>query len=411
MLHPYPHPINTSKEHIPTDNTLLLVWDTPSTWIEISKSAFEHNVAHYKKVIGQAVNLAVVVKSNAYGHGIVDIGALCQQSSAVDWLCTTSLSEALVLRQHGVTKPIVVTCLIDIDPRHALEHNIDLVAFDMETIRALHACAQKLKKIVNVHIKIDTGMSRFGAYPEQALTLIKQVLLLPFVRINGICSHFSESDAQDASYTHEQLAHFNAVLAELERENIHIPIKHIGNSAAVISNQQSHFNLVRVGAAAYGLMPSLHSIAQIQQQFPDFSLKPVMAWKTKIINLRTIPAHTPIGYNRTYVTEQAATIALLPIGYYEGYDRRLTNKGTVVVATHNMVKVHEHYAPVVGRVCMNVTMIDVTHIKDVKPGDEVLLLGNSAHLQAHEIAATIGSFNPREITTRISPTIVRKIIE
>ena len=413
MLHPYNSIENspTPQKQLFADASTATAWHTPYTWIEISKSAFEHNVALYKKIIGAAVNLGVVVKSNAYGHGIVEIGTLCQTSPHVDWLCTTSLSEALVLRKHGVTKPILVTCIIDQDPTQAVEQSIDLVVYDMHTIAALNNCAAQLGKPANIHIKIDTGMSRFGIYPHDALAFIQEASLLPYIKINGICSHFSESDATDTHYTTQQLEQFNAVLKQLDDALIRIPIKHTGNSAAVTAQTKSHFNLVRVGAAAYGLQQSESSIEKAQRLEPTFALKPVMSWKTKLLNIKTIPAHTPVGYNRTHITTETTTIGILPIGYYEGYDRRLSNKGSVFVATNNVVRVAEQYASVIGRVCMNVTMIDISHIKNAKVGDHVLLLGDHPDIRAHEIAHAIGSFNPREITTRISPTIARIVTE
>lgn len=374
---------------------------TPFTWIEISASAFEQNVGTYRALIGPKTNLGVVVKSNAYGHGIKEIGTLCERSSQVQWLFTTSLSEALTLRACGVTKPILALCLIDDDPALAITHNIDLMAYEIPTLNELNALAKKLGKKIAVHIKIDTGMSRFGLYKNQAIDVIRHARSLPHIELRGLYTHFSESDNEDQQFTQSQLITFQQFLNDLAKTGIAIPIKHAGNSAAAAALPGSHFDVIRLGAGAYGLWPSEFIKSQAAERVHNVQLKPVMTWKTKLLETRQLPAESCVGYRRSFKTNTQTTLGILPVGYYEGYDRRLSNKGTILI--------NGKTAPIIGRICMNVCMADLTGI-DAKPGDEITLLGDHATVSAPGIATTIESYNPREITTRINPTVPRIVV-
>lgn len=352
--------------------------------------------------------LGIVVKSNAYGHGIQEIAALCEQSANVHWLFTTSLSEALLLRNNGIRKPILVMCLLDADPAQALTHGIDIMAYEKETIDMLSALGRKLKIPANIHIKIDTGMSRFGLYEQVALKIITYAREQPFINVRGIYTHFCESDQENQEFTLNQLQQFNKLLAKLETMKITIAIKHASNSAAAALLPDARFNVVRVGAGAYGMWPSQAMRTKTQAIMPEFDLKPVMQWKSKILHMREIPSQQFVGYARSYQTHQPTKLAIVPVGYFEGYDRRLSNKGTMVITDEHG---NPHYAPVMGRICMNVTMIDVSAVPTSKPGDEVILIGYHDKIKPRDIADAIGSFNPREITTRINPSIPRIIVE
>lgn len=379
------------------------------TWIELSKSAFDSNVAWYKKIIGPSVALAVVVKSNAYGHGLEQIAQLCQRNENVDWLCMTSLTEALILRSQGITKPLLVLALIDGDSASALEHSIDLVVYDLALVHHLNAQAQALGKKAYIHLKIDTGLTRFGFLPDEVEDILVSIDALPGIEVRGLCSHFAESDSHDETFTHLQLERFHKVLDTLRMRRRKIDYIHTSNTAATTSFPQSRFTMVRVGAGIYGLRPSLACHAKIQEGYPDFELRSVMTWKTVIVFCRKVPAQSSVGYGKTYVTRSPSTIGFLPIGYYEGYDRRFSNKGRVVVLSkEGNIKGH---APVIGRVCMNITMIDLTLVSAAEVGDEVVLLGNYNEVRAHDLATTIESFNPREITTRINGRIARYVTE
>lgn len=373
----------------------------PRTWIEISQSAFEHNIQYYRNLIGNCM-LAVVVKANAYGHGLHEIGSLCQHNNQVNWLCTASLSEALSLRKHGITKPILVmSTIFDDDPVLAYKYNIDLIADNYDTIFYFNKIGADIKKKISIHIKIDTGMSRFGLSTDEALPCITKTLTLPYITINGIYSHFSESANSDFFFTQQQLYAFTKIIKELTRHGISIPYYHIANSAAVSSLVLQHTNFVRLGAGAYGLIPFNDNDMIIHRYHTAIMPKQILTWKTKIINIKKVPAHSFIGYDRSYQTTQETTIAIIPIGYYDGYDRRLTNQGII------FIRINNSYAPVIGRICMNVTMIDISTIDNVRIGDEVLIIGPYQSITANSIAKKIGCYNPREVTTRLNVIIPR----
>ncbi|HEV2600720.1 MAG TPA: alanine racemase [Candidatus Babeliales bacterium] len=366
------------------------------SWIELSKSAFNHNITLLRKIIGATVNLAIVIKGNAYGHGTAAIAQLCQENSNVDWLCTVSLSEAVFIRELKVTKPIIVLSFIDTNPIDAIHHNIDLMIQDMATLKMVHDHAQAISKSINIHIKIDTGMSRLGFTPAEFLANIHTILALPYIKIRGISSHFAESNNPASDFTPQQLQEFNALLEELKRQNVEIPLHHIANSAATISTPAAHGNFVRIGGAAYGLLPKIN----------NYSFIPVATWKTTISFIRTIAANEHVGYDRTYTTAQETKIGILPVGYYHGYHRNLSNIGSVLIATADG---QQHYAPIVGRICMNHTLIDVTHIENIQIGDVAALLGAQEKIHPLTIATLIKSYNPREAVTTINQTIERII--
>lgn len=374
-----------------------------TSWIEIDQSAFTHNIDCYRRIINPSVMLGVVVKSNGYGHGLNLMGTLCQNHPAVSWLFTASLSEARALREHGVTKSILVLSIIDEDPIYACLHGIDLCVYSYESAVELNAQAQKAGQPCCVHIKIDTGLSRFGLHPDDALATILKIMTLPYLTVRGIFTHFACAAAPDMNFTHQQQKCFTQVLAQLKTNGIEIPFRHAANSPASSLVDLAGTNLVRLGAGAYGLSMGDDHYAHSQHTHPDFSLKQILNWYSKIVEVRTIPAGVPVSYDCTYVTSAETTIAIIPVGYYEGYDRRLSNKGNIFFPEQ------QKYAPVIGRVCMNHLIIDVSHIPSVQPGQPVLLCGNVDGIRAFDIAHTIESFNAREITTRLSQGLVRCI--
>lgn len=373
------------------------------SWIEISKKAFQHNIDFYRKLIGNRI-LAIVIKANAYGHGLKEIGYLCQQNPNVNWLCTATLSEAIMLRTYNVKKPILVLSLIDEDPLLAIQHDIDLLADNYETIQQLHAVALSGKKKIAIHVKIDTGMSRFGFLPHEAVSAFTAIKKLPYIFIRGIYSHFSESANNDQAFTQRQTQQFEQVLYNLNKKDISIPYQHFANSAAIKPDVLACTNFIRLGAGAYGLIPFQDPDMVEQRYCTKQHLKPILTWKTKIVRIKKIPAGSFIGYDCSYQTTKDTIIAMLPIGYYDGYDKRLTNQGII------FIKINNEYAPVIGRICMNITMIDISTIKNVSVGDEVIIIGPYQPITAHTIAKKIGCYNPREVTTRLNPTIIRKIV-
>lgn len=345
--------------------------------------------------------LGVVVKSNAYGHGIHHVARICEEDDAVSYICTANVTEAIALREQGIQKPILVMYFLNTDPDTIVLYDLDLVIFDYETASLLNRIAQKQSKIVRVHVKIDTGMSRFGFLPHEAFDIIMRISQLPHIKIQGIATHFAQSDKEDQGFTREQLVHFTTLITQLEQKGITIPIKHTANSAAVIGNKDTHHNLVRVGAGIYGILPK-----HILDRHSDtLQLKQPLTWKTRIIHIKKIPPNTSVSYDRMHTTTRETIIGILPIGYYEGYDRKLSNNGNVIICPDGVVRLHNIYAPILGRVCMNMTIIDLTDIPQARVGDEVILMGDYDQVRAHDLAHRIGSFNPREITTRLPEQI------
>ncbi len=371
----------------------------PHSWIELDATAFNHNINIYRNIIGKNTILCVALKSDAYGHGIKQMGKICQENDTVDWICTASLSEALILRNENIIKPILVLSLIDEDPALALTHAIDLPVFDLSTAELLNEIGRKHNKKFSIHIKIDSGMSRFGFIAQEGLEPVQHIARLPFISINGIYTHCAESGNPEQSFTLKQLHAFDLICQQIEQAGIHIPFRHASNSAAA-STVHPLFasNFIRLGAGTYGLWHFRNS----PEEHPNLNLKSVMTWKTRVCHIKKVPANTFIGYDRTYQTTRETIIATIPVGYYDGYDRRFTNQG--------IMKINDYYAKVVGRICMNATKLEIPEGHTVSLGDEVILLGDHDNLRAHDLAKTIHSFNAREITTRLSPHLERRIV-
>lgn len=373
---------------------------TLHTWLEIDKNALDHNIAQYRKII-RTKQIALVIKGNAYGHGLKEIVALTQDNDDINWHCTFSLSEALALRKLNVTKPILVLGLIDQDPMLAIIYKIDLVVADERQLPLIIERADQLNQPARLHIKIDTGLSRFGFLPQDALLVIKGLDKEPNISLQGICTHFAAAEQEDQSYTQWQSDQFHTLITELEKCNITIPFKHAQATAATIRQIDSICNMVRIGAGAYGLYPSYKIKEELWQKY-GLTLQQILTWKSYICATRKIPQGTFIGYGCTYQTTADTVIAIIPIGYADGYHRRLSNIGKVLI--------NNQYAPIIGRVAMNTITIDITHISTATIGSEVILMGNYNNLTALDIAEQIGAHNPREITVRLPDSLKRKTV-
>lgn len=392
--------IQQETQHYPTKIIFPELQSHQLTWLEIDKQAFEHNVAQYKKIVCPSL-LAIVIKSNAYGHGMHQIAALAEENNIIDYLCTVSLSEAISLRQHTIQKPILVLSILDDALEQAFIHAIDIVVYSLQQALELEKIGIYLQKKINVHIKIDTGLSRLGVLHNVAVDFVKQLNTLSHINLRGIFTHFAQSEKTDQTFTDLQIKRFNQIIEKLEKDKIYIPLKHSSCSAAITANIKSHFTLARAGIGIYGLWPSFENKRVTQKNNSTFSLKPVLTWKTKIIQIKEIPAGSSIGYNRTYITKKNSRIATLPIGYWDGYDRKLSNKGFVYI--------NDQRALIVGRIAMNLTMVDVTHI-NACVGDEVILVGKHAGINANDLAAMTKTIN-YEFITRINPLLPRVIKE
>ena len=352
------------------------------TWAEISLDAIKYNTKQFKDFIGDSVHLMAVVKADGYGHGSVQVAQAAIQAGA-DYLAVALLEEALQLREAGITHPILVLGYIpNRSIQDALKYDIDLTVFTQESLDEIISQSILLQKTVSIHIKVDTGMSRIGVQSkEEALSIAKRAKDSPYVILKGIFTHFANADSEDPSYTYLQFERFTSVITYLKQHQITIPFKHCCNSAATMNFPNMHLDMVRVGISLYGLYPddSLkgHSIA----------LQQAMSLKTKIAWIKNVTSAQPISYGCTYAPAHDSVIATLPIGYADGLSRLLSNKGQFLL--------HDQKVPVVGRVCMDQLMIDVTNVSQSTLGDVVTIFGNSdsSFQSIDEIAKLMGTIN------------------
>ena len=378
----------TSNNNHPYSSSSINNPETPQTLLEINASAFNYNVSYYKQLIGNDNILGAVIKGNGYGHGLQQMGYLAEQNSNIDWLLVAQLSEALALK--NISKPILVMCYSDVSPEHAVNKNIHFMVDNLEYARKLDNIGKKHSYQFNIHIKIDTGLSRMGILPHDAIPFIKQIQKFDYIKITGIYSHFAASDTNPI-FSAEQYERFTDVITELQTHNINIPHIHMSNTAAISNIEYKPiFNFFRVGIGLYGLgQDRAH-------------LKPVMTWKTHITNIKTIPANSYVSYYLEHQTKKTTRIALLPVGYYDGYKFGFSNKTSVLI--------NGKYAPVLGRVAMNVTIVDVTDIP-AHTDDEVILMGPYQKVGTHDLAELGNIKNLREILVGINPAFTRIIRE
>jgi len=309
----------------------------------------------------------------------------------------------LLLRQYGIGKPILVLGPIDTDITYAVNQNIEFVAYNKQIIEQLNSVGNKHNYIFGIHVKIDSGLSRIGIAPQKALTFIKYCNALPNIKVSGICTHLAEAQKENQCFTLQQISVFNTILKNMQKKHIKIPYKHVANTAATTIVPLNYCNFFRVGIGIYGLWPSEYVKKETQKKEPSFILKPCLAWKTRIIEVKKISAQSFVGYNRTHQVKRNSIVAILPVGYFDGYDMRFSDIACV--------RINDAYANIIGRVCMNHTIIDVTDIPNVNIGDEVILLGNDPKISAYYFATLTGNNNVREILTKIFPHIARIIIE
>lgn len=364
------------------------------TWVEINLSNLDYNLKQIRNLISSKVKVLATVKANAYGHGIVKISKFLENK--VDILGVASLDEAMRLKKEKIKTPILIlgNTLI-----RGLERivNYDLIATitQKKTAFILNKLAEKKRKKVKVHLKIDTGMGRIGFWHASAIEEIKSISKLKHIEIEGLFTHLSSAE-KDKRFTRKQLKRFNTLIDKIKKEHISIPFYHAANSMAILHHKESHFNLVRPGLILYGVYPDLKSKRLLD-------IKPVLSLKAKIVYLKEVEAGRSISYGRKYITKRKSKIATLAIGYADGYTHLLTNKARVLIKGN--------YARVVGKICMDQTMADVSRIKGVKIGDEATLIGKDKNriITVEELAKLVGTI-PYEILCWISERVKRRYI-
>jgi len=368
--------------------------NTRRTWAEIDLTAIRHNVRNIKQLLAPQTSLMAVVKADAYGHGMVRVARTCLESGA-DSLAVATIDEAIRLREDGIDAPMMILGhMTEDDAAVAVAYNIDACVFTYAIALALSGAAVKKGKIAQIHIKVDTGMGRIGFSPEPAsIETIKQIHRLPGIHIKGIFTHFATADVIDKSFAFEQRQIFDRFVDQLEQEGIIIPIKHISNSAGIMELSSAQYNMVRAGIITYGLYPSDEVNKEV------LPLDPAMRLMSRITFLKTIPKGHSVSYGRTYITEKDTVVATVPIGYADGYSRLFSNRAWASIRGQKV--------PLIGRVCMDQCMFDVTKLEHVEEGDRVILFGRPSDLvTADDLANLIGTIN-YEIICSLSSRVPR----
>ena len=372
------------------------------TWVEINKKALQNNIYQVKKLIGPRVKLMAVVKANAYGHGLIEVAKIAVNSGA-DWIGVDSIDEGIRLRKAGINTPVLIlgyTLLSRLDD--IVKYKLSQTVYNKETIYRLGDLDTKRK--IKVHLKVETGTSRQGLEKEELLELATIIKKYSHIEIEGAHTHYANiEDTTDHSYAQQQLQRFKDAIEFLEKNGVSIPIKHTACSAAIILFPETYFDMVRLGVSMYGLWPSRETFVSAKEKRRKIDLKPALTWKTKIAQVKKIRAGTPVSYGLTERVSHDSNIAVLPVGYWDGYDRKLSGIGNVLIKGKR--------CKVLGRVCMNMIMVDVSHIPNVKLEDEAVLLGkqDKEEITADELAQKIGTIN-YEVVTRINPLIPRIVI-
>lgn len=370
--------------------------------LEISREALKNNISIFRSLTKSNVKFAAVVKSNAYGHGILEISKLCLEFGA-DLLAVNSIEEAILLRKNFPSTIILIMGeipYIETYEKELNDENFWVVVSRFESVRFLN----RLNKNPKVHLKMDTGMGRLGFSDDTFFSNLEKIKK-ENLEIHGLLTHFAQAeDYTEHSYSKKQVEKFKSGIdfaANLGYTNL---IKHASASASTMLFKEAHFDLVRIGISLYGLWPSIQTKLSLSMRGEKLNkLEPVLSWKTNIVHIQNLPSNSYIGYGSTFKTTSQTKLAVIPVGYFEGYDRRLSNLGYVLVKGER--------ARILGRVCMNMTMIDITQIKNIEIGEEVVLIGKSGNeeILADNLAEMTSTIN-YQIVTNIHPSIKREIV-
>lgn len=344
-----------------------------STWVEVDLDRFAANLRAIRAEVGGSCELLLVAKADAYGHGAREMAAAAEREG-VSQLGVATLHEGLQLRLAGCELPIVsLSPLLAAEIDDAVAHGIDPTVADDEFARELSAAAQRAHRPVRFHVEIDTGMGRIGVREGQAEEFVARVSALPGLRLASLYTHFPDADAEDLSFARGQVERFGALVERLAARGLRPPRVHASNSAGTVNLPEARFDVVRVGLVAYGVHPP--------RDAAHLALAPVMSLRSRLVQVRDLPPGTPISYGRSFVTSRPSRIGVVPIGYGHGYSWLLSNRGQMLVRGRRV--------PIVGRVTMDLTMIDLTDVPGVAVGDEVVLFGeqNGEAIRVEEVAA------------------------
>jgi alanine racemase len=376
---------------------------TRPTWAQVALETLRYNFGVVQRHIGPAVTVCAVVKADAYGHGAVECARALQEEGA-RWLGVTSLDEAIPLRDAGIhTRILLMTGFWRGEEEEIVRLQLTPTVWEPGQVELLEKAAASLGAACHpVHLKVDTGMGRLGVAPEDLRGVCTALKSSPHLLLEGLSTHLASSEVLDAPSVEDQLKEFEEVRRVLRHEGFDPPLIHAANTGAIISRRESWHTMVRPGIALYGYhLPFERAGREVSGSKLRLAVKPVLTWKTRILSLREVRANQALGYGGTYVTKAPARIAALPVGYADGLNRALSSRGRVIV--------REHYAPIVGRISMDLTLADVTGLPGVSVGDEVILLcsqdGLSVDAREH---ATLANTNVYEILCAISKRVPRR---
>jgi alanine racemase len=377
-----------------------------NTWIEISEKAYARNLTFFRHFIPPSTELSAVVKANAYGHGLDEIVKLADRHGVQSY-CVHAVEEALRIRDKGYKKDVLIMGPV---PHgllgKAVESNFRLVLFDPETLDQLDKISRKKKTNVRVHLKLETGTYRQGIAEDEIDLFLEKLKTTPLVVLEGAYTHFANiEDTTDHSFAFSQLKRFEKMIGRIREGGFPGIKQHAACSAAALLFPETHFDMVRLGISQYGLWPSPNTFISFRSGHPDNGgsvLLPVLTWKARVGQVKSVPAHHSIGYGCSYKTTRDSRLAVLPIGYSDGYPRSLGNLAYVLLGGRR--------APVRGRICMNMIMVDITDIPGIQNGDEAVLIGKQREeiLTANQLASLAGTIH-YELVSRLSAQIPRFI--
>lgn len=374
------------------------------SWVEIDAAALRRNLSEFRRRLGPGPKLGGVVKSNAYGHGILEVAGIATQGGA-DWLCVNNVEEGSALRSAGIDLPVIILGYVPLDALDEVAaRRLDLVVYNHETVAALDRAAAARGVTVGVHLKVETGTNRQGVLERDVPGFVEAIRAARALDLRGISSHFANiEDTTNHEFAESQIAAFARIGETVARHHPAPFLRHIACSAAVLLFNRTHLDLVRIGISMYGLWPSKETyVSCLERGKPSLDLKPVLAWKTRIAQVKDVAEGAFVGYGGAWRATRPTRIAVLPVGYYEGYDRELSG------IAHALVRGRR--APLRGRVCMNMCMVDVTDIPGASLEDEVVLLGRQGDeaITAEQLAAWCGTIS-YEIVSRIHPSLPRVV--
>jgi alanine racemase len=367
------------------------------TWAEIDLDALAHNVRLLLQRIGNHTEIIGVVKANAYGHGAIQVSRKLVQCG-VTRLGVGRTAEAVQLRSAGIDVPILLMCYtLSEDLETIVRLNLTPTLNTWEQAQAISSLATAHNRTVPIHIKVDTGMGRYGLLPDEVVPFARSVADLPGVHVEGFCTHFAEADARDRTYTERQLRTFLDLVDQLRDSGVPVPLRHVANSAATLDLPAYALDAVRCGLVLYGMSPS-------QERPLPLPLRPVMSLKSRVARVRVLPQGACISYGCTYQLCSDTPVALVPVGYGDGYHRSASGRASVLIGGQR--------APIAGRVCMDQFVADITGIDHVREDEEVVLFGKQgdAEITADEVAEWAGTIN-YEVTTSILPRVPRVYLE